>query len=199
MHFDLLHLALIFIYLYSLLKIACLSYFPSGHAKIIDKYLSSDLATYHDTVVRDKIKFHDEDAEDPDWRVHQCYLLLIAAATEIVSGIENLWRSGPSTGRHNYPDFGQYIPVNNFKCFCSATPYCWSPEKYWYEEPRDVPWDVFLPCLASFNDKRHQLIRCFMMLLDESISGWRPKTTKLGGLPNYTYEPRKPVPLGHYV
>jgi hypothetical protein len=34
------------------------------------------------------------------------------------------------------------------------------------------------------------------MLLDESMSGWRPKTTKLGGLPNYTYEPRKPVPLG---
>ena len=28
------------------------------------------------------------------------------------------------------------------------------------------------------------------------MSGWRPKTTKLGGVPNYTYEPRKPVPLG---
>ena len=28
------------------------------------------------------------------------------------------------------------------------------------------------------------------------MSGWRPKTTKLGGLPNYTFEPRKPVPLG---
>ena len=28
------------------------------------------------------------------------------------------------------------------------------------------------------------------------MSGWRPKTTKLGGLPNYTYEPRKPVHLG---
>ena len=33
-------------------------------------------------------------------------------------------------------------------------------------------------------------------MLDESMSGWRPKTSKLGGLPNYTYEPRKPVPLG---
>ena len=28
------------------------------------------------------------------------------------------------------------------------------------------------------------------------MSGWRPKTSKLGGLPNYTYEARKPVPLG---
>jgi hypothetical protein len=34
------------------------------------------------------------------------------------------------------------------------------------------------------------------MLVDESMSRWHPKTTKLGGLPNYTYEPRKPVPLG---
>jgi hypothetical protein len=34
------------------------------------------------------------------------------------------------------------------------------------------------------------------MLVDESMSGWRPKTTKYGGLTNYTYGPRKPVPLG---
>jgi hypothetical protein len=28
------------------------------------------------------------------------------------------------------------------------------------------------------------------------MSGWHPKTSKLGGLPNYTYKPRKPIPLG---
>jgi hypothetical protein len=28
------------------------------------------------------------------------------------------------------------------------------------------------------------------------MSGWRPKTSKLGGLPNYTFEPRKPFLLG---
>jgi len=33
-------------------------------------------------------------------------------------------------------------------------------------------------------------------MLDESMSGWRPKTSNLGGLPNYTFEPRKPTPLG---
>jgi hypothetical protein len=32
-------------------------------------------------------------------------------------------------------------------------------------------------------------------MLDESMSGWRPKTTMLGGLPNYTYESRKPMPI----
>jgi hypothetical protein len=171
-------------------------YFISGHAKIIDKYLSDCRATYHDTVIRDKIVFFDDSSEDPDWKVRQCYMLLIASATEIVSGVENLWKCGPSAGRHTYPDFGQYMPINYFKCFCSAAPYCWSNERYWYEDSRDVPWDVFLPCLSCFNDKRQQLVKTVLMLVDESMSGWRPKTTKLGGLPNYTYEPRKPVPLG---
>ena len=96
----------------------------SGHAKIIDKYLSDCRATYHDTVVRDKIVFFDESSQDPDWKVRQCYILLIASATESVSGVENLWKSGPSAGHHTYLDFGQYMPVNYFKAFCSAAPFC---------------------------------------------------------------------------
>ncbi len=147
-------------------------------------------------MVRDKIKFFDSTAPDPDWLVKHCYLLIIASATEIVNGIDNLWKAGPSVGRHNYPDFGQFVPINYFKAFASAAPFCWSPEQYWYEESRDVPWDVFLPCLKGYNEKRRRLITTFLMLVDESMSGWRPKTTKLGGLPNYTFEPRKPVPLG---
>jgi hypothetical protein len=35
-----------------------------------------------------------------------------------------------------------------------------------------------------------------MVMLDESMSGWRPKTSKLGGIPNITFEPRKPTTLG---
>ncbi len=34
------------------------------------------------------------------------------------------------------------------------------------------------------------------LLMDESMSAWRPKTLATGGLPNVTYEPRKPKPLG---
>ena len=34
------------------------------------------------------------------------------------------------------------------------------------------------------------------MVLDESMSSWRPKTIKFGGLPNITYKARKPKPLG---
>jgi len=67
-----------------------LYYMDAGHAKIIDTYLSDPRDTYHDTVVRDKIVFHDENNSDPDWMVRQCYLLMIASATEICNGVENL-------------------------------------------------------------------------------------------------------------
>ena len=36
----------------------------------------------------------------------------------------------------------------------------------------------------------------FFLVLDESMSGWYPKTSKLGGLLNCTHKPRKIVPLG---
>jgi hypothetical protein len=122
--------------------------------------------------------------------------LITEAATEPFTGIANLWKTGKSKGRHNYPDFGKYMPINYFKAFCSATPYAWADPKYWYLDARDNPWDVFTLCLSSFNEKRQRLIKTVLLLIDESISGWRPKTKKLGGLPNYTFEPRKPVPLG---
>jgi hypothetical protein len=74
-------------------------------------------------------------------------------------------------------------------------PFAWQHKKYWYEDTRDIPWDIFLPCLTQFNNKRQQLLKSMMLLLDESMSGWRPKSTKLGGFPDITYGPRKPKPI----
>ena len=66
----------------------------------------------------------------------------------------------------------------------------------WFVDKCDKPWEIFLPAVQNYNEKRRQLLTAALLLLDESMSGWCPKTSKLGGLPNYTYEPRKPVPLG---
>ena len=132
---------------------ACFHYCCTlGHAKLIDKFLSHKDASNCDTVMQDKIKFYDESTNDPDWMVWQCYLLIIAAATETKSGINNLWKSGPTSGHHNYADFGQYIPVNYFKVFCAAALYCWAEEQYWYQQSHYVTWEVFLPCLSSYNN-----------------------------------------------
>jgi hypothetical protein len=88
------------------------------------------------------------------------------------------------------------MSVNEMKCFCSAAPYCWCDKQYWFVPDRDTPWDVFLPYLQAYNKTRISLVNSMLLTLDESMSGWSPKTSKLGGLQNYTYEPRKPVLLG---
>jgi hypothetical protein len=126
-------------------------FFLSGHAKINDKYLSDSRATYYDTAK----------SQDPDWKVRQCYMLLIASVLKIFGSLDR-----QQVIIHMYPNFGQYMPINYFKAFCSAAPFCWSKERYWCE--------CFLPCLSSFNCRRQQLIKTVLMLVDESISGWDP-------------------------
>jgi Transposase IS4 len=173
-------------------------FFPdiTGHGKLIDKYHSSNKSPYFITVTNEKIAFHDPENDDPDWIVKQAYLLLIAAANEAEVGVESLWKIGSTGGRRNYPDFGQYMPCNYFKAFMSAAAKVFGPEEEWYTDKRDIPWEAFTPALESFNNKRRSLFHLKFLMMDESMSGWRPKTSKLGGLPNISYEPRKPVPLG---
>jgi len=45
--------------------------FPSvvGHAKIVDKFLADPKAPYHETLWNHKILFHDDNDDDPDWKV----------------------------------------------------------------------------------------------------------------------------------
>jgi hypothetical protein len=83
-----------------------------------------------------------------------------------------------------------------FKVFRSVAPFAWNGKINWYTDKRDQPWEIFLPCLASCNKRRRKLTKTLFLILDESIPGWRPKPSKLGGLPNFTFEPQKPVPLG---
>jgi len=104
----------------------------TGHAKIIDRYLSDNHAPYYKTVKADKIQFHNEADLDPDWKVKQCYVLLIAAATEMENGIENLWKHGKLQNCRWYPDFRRFMVMNKMKAFCSVAPYCWSDEEHWY-------------------------------------------------------------------
>ena len=53
-----------------------------------------------------------------------------------------------------------------------------------------------MPFIEAINSKRHNLLWVVFLVLDETIWGWRPKTSATGGMPNITYEPRKPVDLG---
>ena len=168
-----------------------------GHAALMDEFFADKRAPYHSLVQEEKIKFHQqEDEEDYDWIVKQCYLLLIAAITEPETGIDNLWKKGKTRGRHSHADFGKYVPINVFKCFIAAAPFMFCDKKWWYAHKRDRDWEVFTPVLESFNKKRRALFLCQLLMMDESMSAWKPKTSKLGGMPNIVNEPRKPVDLG---
>jgi hypothetical protein len=79
----------------------------------------------YETVKHNRIVFHDPDDDDLDWRVPQCYTLLIAAASEIENGVENLWKRGPANGRRKYPDFRRYVSENMFKAFKVVAHFCW--------------------------------------------------------------------------
>jgi hypothetical protein len=167
----------------------------TGTAKIIDEYLSDSRAAFHNTACDDNIKFDDPTALDPDWKVKQCLLALIAASSEIEDGFA-CWTSGQGPGRKSLPDFGKWVALNEMKCFVSTAKWIFAERKWWYREARDIAWDMFLPMIHKWNACRVKLLVAFLLILDESMSGWRPKNSKSGGLPNISFEPRKPVPLG---
>jgi hypothetical protein len=147
--------------------------------------------------LNDGIKFHDPEAPDPDWKVKLGYLLMLASTSEADVGVENLWKRGKSGGRHEHADFGKYMPKNYYKAFQNAAASMFmDDESKWHKERCNVGWEVFMPALKSFNEKRSDQMVVIMAILDESIAGWLPKTSKTGGLPNISHEPRKPVSLG---
>jgi hypothetical protein len=143
----------------------------------------------------DNIKFYDDTADDPNWKVKQCLLALITASSKIEDGFA-CWMSGKGLGRKWMPDFGKWVPLNEMKCFVSTVKGIFAERKWWYREVCDINWDIFMPTIHKWNECRVKLLVAFLLILDESMSGWKPKNNKSGGLPNISFEPRKTVPLG---
>lgn len=166
-----------------------------GSAAIVDEYLSNPLAEFHHTYAAKGIKFHDPTADDPDWKTKQCILVMISAASEVENGMA-CWDAGPGLGLKDAPDFGKWMPKDEMKCFMSCAAFIWADKEWWFCNRRDVDWDAFMPTINAWNFARTKLCVTFLLMLDESMSGWKPKCSKRGGLPNITYEPRKPVDLG---
>ena len=122
--------------------------------------------------------------------------MLVSSVNEPVSGVESLYKSGAAAGNKDHPNFGKYLPKEEFKAFIYYLTYLWANEKYWFQDRDSLPWEFFKPFLGAFNALRGELLYVMFLILDESMSGWRPKTPVTGGLPNITFEPCKPVNLG---
>jgi hypothetical protein len=121
---------------------------------------------------------------------------IFAAVNECDIGVENLWRQGDSGGRHNFAKFGQYILEDMFNSWKHAAALLFADEEWWYCDKRDKDWDVFKPCLAGYNQQCKDLFQTVLLILEELMSGWRPKTSQYGGFPSLSFKTQKPISLG---
>lgn len=61
----------------------------------------------------------------------------------------------------------------------------------------DDPWSMIQNLVTEFNKNRERNVRPGSIIVyDESMSQWKPRTSKTGGLPHLSYIQRKPRPLG---
>ncbi len=59
------------------------------------------------------------------------------------------------------------------------------------------PWYMISMLIEDFNNNRGKMVAASVVkLLDESMSAWRPRKSKTGGLPNISFILQKPEPLG---
>ena len=58
------------------------------------------------------------------------------------------------------------------------------------------PGIFFVPCFQPYNDGRRTLIKAVPLIIDEPISTWCTKTSKIYDIPNISYETHKHIPLG---
>jgi hypothetical protein len=54
----------------------------------------------------------------------------------------------------------------------------------------DMDGDVFQSAIDKFNDRTTQLLAFSLLMLDESMVGFRPKTSQYSEFPNISYKPR---------
>lgn len=164
--------------------------FPNveGHGAKMNRFLSNPKSKWYKTAQQHNLVFTDE-------LVRQAWLVTVAGATEVENGIEALFTGGPGTGRKPKADFGRYITKMEYMVFRSCAVFMWCGEEHWHQDT--ITWDAFAPFLTGLTTQRKKLFANIVVgLMDESMVGWRPKSTATGGLPNITSEPRKPISVG---
>jgi hypothetical protein len=124
--------------------------------------------------------------------------VLISAAPQGKGG-SKLWekashREGFSISQPvNYgPDGNNIMPYYRFNEIKACFP--WSFQD---KSKPDDPWNMMLLMVDGFNSNRHDWVAASVRkVLDESMSAYRPRTSKTGGCPHLSFILRKPEPLG---
>jgi hypothetical protein len=134
--------------------------------------------------------------------------ILISAGPHGKGGVKLWERSKESFGMTqsiNYgpkPDGLGIMAEYRFKEIKAAFPWSFqdktkAPPDDGSEDDAKDPWHMVLLLVNGFNKNRQEWVAASVRkVLDESMSAFRPRTSKTGGFPNISYILRKPEPLG---
>ena len=126
------------------------------------------------------------------------HAILIAATCYSVTG-SKLWNNNVDDEDDDWetilecPGFEKFMKLYRFKQFRKYLPLIFENDSL-----KEVdPWWKFTTAVDSFNAiRKERCISSYLKVFDESMSAWRPRISKLGGLPNISFILRKPEPLG---
>jgi len=91
--------------------------------------------------------------------------------------------------------FEKYMKLYRFKQFRKYVNLIWEDENL----KETDEWWRFQPAVDEFNDiRRIRILSAFWMIVDDTMSAYRPRTSATGKLPNISYIFRKPEPLGTF-
>jgi hypothetical protein len=142
----------------------------------------------------------------------QAFFKFVACLYAVVptgQGSEVLWKPPKVHGILDHPNLSKILPFSRFRdikaCFTEAfTPYenfrvpdgeVWSPIEG--KTPAQDKWRRSQLMLNHFNSvirSNFNLADC--IVLNESMSPWKPRQSKTGNLPHMSFIMRKPKPLG---
>jgi hypothetical protein len=72
------------------------------------------------------------------------------------------------------------MTMNKMKAFCSAAHSVGLKKNFGTCHNETHLEMCFIPCLTEWNNVLNSLVNAAMILIDESMSGWHPKTSKAG-------------------
>ena len=125
--------------------------------------------------------------------------LMVASANQARTG-RSLWMDSSKLPKANrlfqsVPDLGRFMPRYRFDEIRTYAPYIFCDLN---AQGNQNPWWPIAKLEKKFNENRNKFFgsQSTEYCIDESMSAYRPKTTKHGNLPHLTYCRRKPEDLG---
>jgi hypothetical protein len=141
---------------------------------------------------------------DQEWWV---FIGILISAGPQGRGGKKLWEKdahrearGITTPINYGPDGFNIMPEYRFKDIKHCFPWSFQDKSKADEDADDGsfdPWNMALLLVNGYNKNRHDWVAASARkTLDESMSAYRPRTSKTGGWPNISFILRKPEPLG---